>query len=152
MKYLLVLALAFFSLTACQLKKKTLNDEDLPRDIREKSDWYLYTKTISEDDYNNIETQLQNEIEELASSKPCDSISDWTFSGMGLNACGRAAKYIAYPKEVEKEIKNKISHYNSLVTSQLPKTDEEPQCPEVKRPRALTCHDGRVELVYDEVF
>ena len=150
MKHLLIIVLGFFSLYACQTKKNTVNEDDLPKDIREKSDWYLFTTNFSNEEIEEAKVKLLEEMKNLANSKSCDSIAEWTFSGIGLNECGRAEDFIAYPKDVEKNMKNKISHYNSLVTASFPKTTEKPKCPEVKRPKGIKCEEGKPEFIFDE--
>lgn len=149
MKHFILFCLSFITLYSCGSKKVETNTEDLPLDISQKEDWYLYTKNLGEADFEAAKNDLLNNINTLAHSQTCEDINDWMYSGFGLNECGRLAGFIAYPKSVEKEIKKNITLYNSLLTSQY--KEQKRNCPPVKRPIGIACENGQVVLKYNEI-
>lgn len=155
MKHLLLVLIGGLTLFSCQSKKKVVEDQNLPVDIRYKEDWYLYTNNLNTEDYEEAKIKLLEQIKTMASEQPCENTGDWMYSPMGITLCGYAEGYIAYPKSMEKNIKSLISRYNSLLTSEYNKlglaTPDKKDCPPPsKRPLAVRCEDGKTVLVFDE--
>ncbi|WP_075343342.1 hypothetical protein [Tenacibaculum agarivorans] len=92
--------------------------------------------------------KLFNEITELANSKSCENLEEWSFTAYGDKPCGGPWGYIAYPKSIETEFLKKIETYNALNKELNEKTGAVSDCSLPAQPVKVNCVDGKPVLSY----
>lgn len=141
MKNLFVIAIALLSLGSCK-SKKLIDPETLPKDAALKPD----NNMIQQADREKL-SALVKEIETLASAEICTNASDWSYVAIGSKPCGGPSSYIAYPKKLETEILQKITHFTQLQSAYNTKYGLMSDCMMVQPPSGIQCVDGKAVLM-----
>jgi len=153
MKTAIPFLIIIFCLSSCS-SSKNVDTENLPKDIALKPrkeethhDPIVIIDTGNETvvTLNQLE-QLNNEIETLINSKMCDDASKWRISPLGAKPCGGPTSYIAYPKELENEVMNKITKYNSMSALYNKQNGLMSDCALVPPPSGIKCENGKPVL------
>lgn len=146
-----LLSFGMVCITACKSKSASADAENLPKDISQKPDWYLYVnKNISDESYETKLNEIKSNIEAKIEAQICDDASKWSFKGMGAKPCGGYTSYIAYPLEQESSIKRQIDLYNSLFKTYSEKKGLISDCVVTPEPISIRCEDGKAVLDYSE--
>jgi thiamine biosynthesis lipoprotein ApbE len=127
-------------MASCSSTKNT--NTNLPKDIAE--------RPADENSQKYDQAQLDKlkaSIESEASKEKCTDANEWTFAPMGAKACGGPQFYIAYPKNKEATILNKINDYTERVKAFNQKYQITSDCMMINPPTSIKCVDGKAELV-----
>lgn len=142
-------------ITAC---KTTVVDPDtLPKDIALKpviDKDSIIPVTVIEDSTEIIAMEenireLRNEIIQLSESKSCNDPTQWRISPLGAKPCGGPRSYIAYPKDLEKELLPKITRFNEASADYNRKRGLTSDCAIVPIPSGIRCEGGKAVLIQD---
>lgn len=87
-------------------------------------------------------------IEMMASKEKCSDASQWTFSPIGMKACGGPVSYLAFPKKHETEIRERIEDYNNRMSAFNKKYGIVSDCMMAAEPKGVKCQNEKAVLIY----
>lgn len=140
MKNFLLIASSILLLSSCT-SKKSLDVDTLPKDISLKPD-----NIIAQQKDKEKLNVLIKEIEAMISTETCDDAAKWNFTAIGAKPCGGPSSYLAYPKDKEAEILQKIKEFTAMQSTFNVKYNLNSDCTIVAEPTGIECRDGKAVL------
>lgn len=139
-----VLLLLFFMLlwSSCSTKLSSEEIDKLPKDIALKPD-----NIIAQQKDKEKLNVLIREIDALIATEKCEDISNWSFWAIGAKPCGGPSSYIAYPKNMEAEILEKIKIFTAQQFAFNMKYRLTSDCILVEEPTGIKCENGKAVLL-----
>jgi hypothetical protein len=99
-------------------------------------------------------TKLYDEIisSSMVNSTPCTNPSEWSFTAIGLKACGGSTGYIMYSLKINvPEFLKKVENYTNAQTTYNKKWGIISTCEITPLPTGIDCVNGKPTLIYSNI-